>query len=150
MSKEPVMQFVNQESALKCLEYWKNKLFLNDWVIKLSINKAPEDLDLEDVSGEVIMSFGVMSAHIKILDPKYYGDRIVKYCAEEILVHELLHLKYNFISSSSGSFESTYYDVIEHQKLDQMAKSLIMVKYNLDFDWFNNVHYDNVKETYND
>ena len=64
-------------------------------------------------------------------------SRIVKVCQEKILVHELLHCKYNFVSSPR-SYESVHLDVCEHQYLEQMAKTLMMVKYGIGFEWFKN------------
>lgn len=72
---------------------------------------------------------------IRILDPIYYGERIIKYCAEQILVHELLHCKYNWICNEN-SYEGKYVDVMEHGLLEQMAKSLIMVKYGVGLEYF--------------
>lgn len=34
------------------------------------------------------------------------------------------------------SVESVYYDTLEHSLLEQMAKSLIMAKYNIPLNWF--------------
>lgn len=62
---------------------------------------------------------------------------IAKVYDEHTLVHELLHCKYNFLECS-GSYESTYVDTLDPQQLEELAKTLIMVKYNLPFNWFNN------------
>lgn len=70
-----------------------------------------------------------------VLDKKYYGDRIMKYCAEIILVHELLHCKMNWISNND-TYEGKYFDTVEHALLEQMAKSLIMAKYNVGLEYF--------------
>ena len=55
---------------------------------------------------------------------------------ENVLVHELLHCKYNWLANESF-YEGKYVDVMEHGLLEQMAKSLIMAKYDLILDYFN-------------
>ncbi|KAK9679527.1 hypothetical protein QE152_g39995 [Popillia japonica] len=57
---------------------------------------------------------------------------------ECILVHELLHCHMNFLDVAEPSLEQVHYDVAEHALLETLAKSLIMAKYNIGFDWFMN------------
>lgn len=133
----PIMEFTSIEQAYKCLQYWQEKLFLQDWTIKLLL-VSPEEMNLKEVCGENIYVVESKCCVIKILKPEYYGDRITKYCAEQILIHELLHCKYNWCERNYDSIEVVYYDTLEHALLEQMAKSLLMAKYNLEFDWFRN------------
>lgn len=133
----PIMEFTSIEQAYKCLHEWQERLFLQDWIIKIKL-VSPEEMNLEDVSGENIFIIENRSCVIKILKPEYYGDRIVKYCAECILIHELLHCKYNWVMRDYNSIEVAYYDTLEHSLIEQMAKSLLMSKYNLKLDWFRN------------
>lgn len=128
--------FNSKEELQECLNWWKEKLFLTDWIIKASVCE-PCDFKNEECCGENEFDMTNKCCVIRILDPKYYGDRIVKYCAEKVLVHELLHCKYNWIYNS-GSYEGKYVDVMEHGLLEQMAKSLIMAKYDLSLDYFDN------------
>jgi len=60
---------------------------------------------------------------------------IAKVCNEKTLVHELLHCKYNNLSSHR-TYEREHLDIYEHQNLEQMAKTLMMVKYGIGFEWF--------------
>lgn len=131
---KPIESFESQEQLNECLKWWQEKLFLTDWIIIAYICE-PDDFSVEGRCGENCMSFENKGCKIKILDKKFFGKRIERYCAEKILVHELLHCKYNYLVSD-GSYASVYLDVMEHQQLEQMAKSLIMVKYGLDFDYF--------------
>lgn len=133
----PIMEFISLEQAYLCLREWQERLFLQDWTIKLMLVE-PDDMSIENVSGENVFCIEQKSCVIKILEAKYYGDRILKYCAEEILIHELLHCKYNWVERHYDSIEVAYYDTLEHSLLEQMAKSLLMAKYNLKFDWFKN------------
>lgn len=133
----PIMEFTSIEQAYECLNEWKGKLFLQDWIIKLKLCD-PEEMNLKEVCGENIYVIENKSCLIKILKPEFYGDRIVKYCAEQILIHELLHCKYNWVERDYNSIEVVYYDTLEHSLLEQMSKSLLMAKYNLNLDWFKN------------
>lgn len=133
----PIVEFTSLEQAYNCLKEWQERLFLQDWIIKLKLAE-PEDMDLKDVCGENVYQIENKCCVIKILKPEFYGDRIVKYCAEEILIHELLHCKYNWVERDYNSIEVAYFDILEHSLIEQMAKSLLMTKYNLTLDWFKN------------
>lgn len=116
-------------------KWWQEKLFLTDWVV-VSRLCAPDDFKEQGNCGENEFDLVNKSCVIRILDKKYYGDRIMRYCAEKILVHELLHCKYNFVANDN-SYEGVYFDTMEHALLEQMAKSLIMAKYDLPFEYWN-------------
>lgn len=133
-SSKPIEVFKNQEQLNQSLKEWQNRLFLNDWIIKAYICE-PHDFKEINVCGENEFDMTNKCCVIRILDPKYYGERIMKYCAEKILVHELLHCKYNWIDNND-TYEGTYLDVSEHGLLEQMAKSLIMAKYGIGLDYF--------------
>lgn len=126
--------FDSQEKLNKCLKWWQNKLFLNDWIIK-AVVCSPDEFKEKECCGENEFDMVNKCCVIRIMDKKYYGDRILKYCAEKILVHELLHCKYNWISNEN-TYDGVYVDTVEHGLLEQMAKSLIMAKYDLDFEYF--------------
>lgn len=126
--------FNSKEELTACLKWWQEKLFLTDWIIKAKICE-PCDFNDDGNLGENSFDMVNKCCVIRILDKKYYGDRIMKYCAEKVLVHELLHCKYNWLSNDS-SYEGKYVDVVEHGLLEQMAKSLIMAKYDLGLDYF--------------
>lgn len=132
--------FNSEEELNECLKWWQEKLFLTDWVIKVRISE-PCDFITEGSVGENEFDMVNKCCVIRILDQKYYGDRIMKYCAEKVLVHELLHCKYNWLAYEE-SYEGKYVDVMEHGLLEQMAKSLIMAKYDLSFDYFENMEVD--------
>lgn len=128
--------FKSKEELSDCLKWWQDKLFLTDWIIKVKICEPCDFID-EGNMGENSFDMVNKCCVIRILDKKYYGERIIKYCAEKVLVHELLHCKYNWIVNEN-SYEGKYVDVMEHGLLEQMAKSLIMAKYDFSLDYFNN------------
>ena len=110
------------------------KTFLQHWIVGAKL-VSPDEMSSESVGENDFQIVGNCCV-IKILKPEYYGERVVKYCAEKTLVHELLHLKYNWLVPQKESVESVYYDTLEHSLLEQMAKSLIMAKYNIPLSWF--------------
>ena len=133
----PINEFPSQETANSVLKWWMDKLCMNDWIISVSVVQK-EDMSEPERSGEISMFFESKEAAIRILNPKCYPqEAITKYCAELFLVHELLHTRYNWLVCEN-TYEGKYVDEMEHQNLDQMAKTLIMVKYNLPLEWFCN------------
>lgn len=137
--KTPIMEFESEEQLQSCIEEWKKVLFLQDWVIQGKLVDELFDSDGNELAGGNNFQITNQCSLIQIVrandDVK---SRIVKYCAEATLVHELLHCKYNWTSKCSDSIEYAYYDNMEHSLIEQMAKSLIMTKYNLPFEWFYN------------
>ena len=130
----PIEEFTSQLMLNVCLDEWKKILFLEDWIIKATI-VAPDEFLEEDVCGENEFDQVNKCCVIRIMDKKYYGNRVMKYCAEKILVHELLHCKYNWLMPPN-TLEGKYFDTMEHSLIEQMAKSLIMAKYDLKLDYF--------------
>lgn len=134
--KKPIEIFENEKQLKKCLNWWKKKLFLDNWIIKAYICK-PDEFEQIGNMGENSFDMVNKCCVIRILDHRYYGKRIMKYCAEKVLVHELLHCKYNWVCEDK-SYEGKYFDVVDHGLLEEMAKSLIMSKYDLDLKYFKN------------
>lgn len=135
MSQLPIEVYTSDKELQESLDYWKKKLFLEDWIIKARVCHKT-DFDDQNSMGENIFCQVNKCSYIKILDPDDYNtEYIMKYCAEKILVHELLHCRYNWISTPD-SVEGIFWHTYEHAFLEQMAKSLIMVKYGVSLDYF--------------
>lgn len=68
------------------------------------------------------------------------NECLIKHCEEYVIIHELLHCKpwLSHYAENKGSPTACYLDQVEHTLLDEMAKSLLMSKYNLTLDWFKN------------
>lgn len=130
----PIEEFTSQIMLNQFLKEWQKRLFLDDWIIKARL-VAPDEFTLENVCGENEFDITNKCCIIRIMEKKYYGNRVLKYCAEKILVHELLHCKYNWLVAPD-TMEGKYFDELEHSLLEQMAKSLIMAKYNIGLDYF--------------
>lgn len=130
----PIEEFTSQLMLDQSLKEWQKRLFLDDWIIKARI-VTPDEFTLENVCGENDFDITNKCCVIRIMNKKDYGNRVMKYCAELILVHELLHCKYNWLNAPD-TMEGKYFDALEHSLLEQMAKSLIMAKYGLPLDYF--------------
>lgn len=133
-TREPKMFFDNEQEMYDCLNYWKKKLLLSDWHIAIAFAKRGELSDI-NWAGESECQWVNRCGTISILEKDSMpNDMIIKQPHEVTLIHELLHFK--FFSAENHSLEGVYYTEMQHQLLEDMAKSLFMAKYNLDFDWW--------------
>lgn len=108
----------------KLLREWQKRLGLDDWRIKLVDNCKPEDMTLQDVSGCTEWTESGKTARIEILNPQYYGNRIVPFDYEKTLVHELLHLKTCLVSDGVDDLQARYM----HQMIDDLARAFVDAK----------------------
>ena len=115
---------MRQEKADKLLRKWQRILGLQDWRIKLVVDAIPDDMTLRDVDGEAIWTECKKTALIRILRQDCYGDRIVPYDFERILVHELLHLKLCLLGESGNELQDRYV----HQLIDDLARAFAEVE----------------------
>lgn len=131
---QPIIEFKDEAQAYECLKEWQTRLFLDDWIIRVKFDSEIHAF------AEVEKVTDIQSAIIRIhpLDD-VTRDRNTKYCAEKSLVHELLHLKLDLVDFDGNlPIEVIVFNYTQHQKVEQLAKSLIMAKYNLPFEWFKN------------
>ena len=103
------------------LEKWKRRLCLHDWKIKLYVNCKPEEMAMNEVAGCTEWSESVKTARIEIIDQQYYGDRIVPFNFEKILIHELLHLKMSIWCQNEDNVEER----VMHQIIDDLAHTFV-------------------------
>ena len=103
------------------LEKWKRRLGLHDWTINLCVNCKPEEMAMSEVAGCTEWSESVKTARIEIIDQQYYGDRIVPFNFEKILIHELLHLKMSIWCQNEDNVE----DRVMHQIIDDLAHTFV-------------------------
>ena len=111
---------VATNGEITLLEKWKGKLCLQEWRIRLKTHLRPEEMTMENAAGCTEWSEASKTARIEIIDPAYYGDRIVPFDFEETLVHELLHLKMSFWCQN----EDDVSDRAMHQVIDDLARAL--------------------------
>ncbi len=119
--KEPITTFGAQDELNACLAYWQEKLFLQHWLVIAVMVDAGE---IDGNSGRTVAQWGGSTALIR-LNREYHehGKPHTKCPVELTLVHELLHLRLGKESENEALVE-------------QMAKSFLMVKYQIPLTWF--------------
>ncbi len=110
------------EKATALLTEWQRRLGLMDWTIELHTDLF--ELSIDDAVGCTSYIETSKTAYIEILSEKAYGDRVAPYDFEKTLVHELLHLKFCFLSESDNDLQNR----ITHQLIDDMARALVNAK----------------------
>lgn len=119
-------------TANELLEEWQERLGLMDWCISLKINVTQDDFESNvETAGETAWNNISKTAVVKIIDENLYGNgsnRIIVYDFERILVHELLHIKFNILQQEPFNYETTVFDEFQHQLIEDMAQALIMAK----------------------
>lgn len=117
---------MNDERCL--LNEWQKRLGLQDWRIKLCDNCKPEEMTIQGVAGCTEWTEANKTARIEIIDPQYYGERIVPFDYEKTLVHELLHLKTCLVSDMVYDLQARYM----HQMIDDLARAFVDAKRSMD------------------
>lgn len=112
------------EKGESLLAEWKERLGLTEWRIKLIDNCEPEEMTIENCAGCTDWSEVSKTARIEIIDPQYYGKRIVPFDYEKTLIHELLHLKTCLVSDKVDSLQARYM----HQMIDDLARAFVDAK----------------------
>ena len=132
-SSSPIMSFENDEQLQKCLAEWMDRLFLSEWNIKASLVHGEE---ISGLAGESNIQWANSCGLIKIrYANEMPDDQMEKQPHEGTLVHELLHFKMMEIENNT-SIETVFWNEKQHQLLEQIAKSLLMAKYRVGYDWF--------------
>lgn len=109
------------------LQEWQERLGLTDWAISLHDCLPTGEMTEENVAGFTEFQEVNKCARIEIMDPDEYGDRVIPFDYERILVHELLHLKLCLISETFG--EDVLQERVAHQLIDDLARALVDAKY---------------------
>ena len=134
--QEPIQEFESLEQANEYLKEWQERLYLNDWIIELKLVDPDE---IPDERGHNWFFFEKQISRVWLAKLTDILRTTADKCYQEItLVHELLHLKFNCIENED-TYEGKFLELHEHQLIEQMARSLIMAKYNLKPDWFKNI-----------
>lgn len=108
------------------LQEWQERLGLQEWRISLKDCMPTGEMMEENASGCTEFQEVNKSARIEIMDPDEYGERVIPFDYERILVHELLHLKLCLISETFG--ENVLQERVAHQLIDDIARALVDAK----------------------
>ena len=108
------------------LQEWAERLGLTDWAISLHDCMPTGEMMDQGAAGCTEWQEVNKCARIEIMDPDEYGDRVIPFDYERILVHELLHLKLCLISETFG--ENVLQERVAHQLIDDIARALIDAK----------------------
>lgn len=138
-NNEPICKFESDAQFQKMLRYWQSRLFLDHWIIKATL--VPHEIKTDDgrlLEGRNFLTPQSGCAVIEVCQYDKDEDVVEKHCEELTLVHELLHCKYAYFEDTDPTLESAWYETMEHKKLHEMARTLLMVKYEIGLDWFKN------------
>jgi len=134
-AKEPIRAFDNDFMLEGYLKYWVDKLFLHDWIIHVhrkDFNDPPlNGRDMGFCDADYTNQCAVI--HLARAD-SLPEDCSMTISEEHNLVHELLHIRYPVFTDHS--YESDVVAGVTHAKLEKMAKTLLMVRYDIPFSWF--------------
>lgn len=122
---KPVEKYTNEEEFQQLAKWWVNKLNLNNWQILFQYKK---DLTYD----EERQAYGLT-----------YPDHLLQYavvmisdkgCMELTIIHELLHLNLSYSTLDlRTNVDIDELPILEanlmHRNLEEMAKTLLMVKY---------------------
>ena len=108
------------------LNEWTKRLGLQDWAIVLQTECHPSDMAIPDTVGCTSWQESTKSAMIQIVDPKRIEELSRPFDFEEVLVHELLHLKTSLMSSKLET--ETLSDRVLHQLIDDLARAMVDIK----------------------
>ena len=136
--KEPIMRFENEEQLKEYGKAWQDVLYLNDWIIEYRlVDKLESERDNFEVHGKNTKTLTHKEALIQISRYRTDDGFSIKVCDEQSLIHELLHCNFE-VTMGEPAIEDLFYEEMQHQKLEFMARSLLRAKYNLSKEWFKN------------
>lgn len=108
------------------LNEWTKRLGLDDWAIVLQTECLPGEMSIPDSVGCTSWQESTKTAVIQIVNPEKVKGLTRPFDLEEVLIHELLHLKTSLLSSQEH--EETLNDRVLHQLIDDLARAMIDIK----------------------
>lgn len=116
------MIFENQKQAEECLAHWQRILRLQDWGVKIVVQRHLEDG--KEASTTVYASLKLAS--ILLLDPlDYPEDCKWPQDHEQALVHELLHLPCDILHRAYNAEMTDGVWLAQEQLIDLTAHALV-------------------------
>lgn len=114
---------MSQKEAEALMHRWMATLGLFDWDIRLKWRVRSEDMPGEDALGYTNFNIVSKQAIVYMLDPVDFRNDFFTYDYEEVLIHELLHIKFANLHNS----DSQLMDLLLHQHIQDLAKSFRLV-----------------------
>lgn len=108
---------MSEDRADVLLEKWKKILGLTDW--KINLHTGCSLCETQNCTGLTEWDEVNKAAVVKMIDAEEYGERMLPYCFEETLIHELLHVKFTLLQGN-GDFQDRYV----HQIIEEFARIL--------------------------
>jgi len=140
MKNKPIEYFQNDKEFQKCAKEWQHKLFLDDWFIKFELIEQEIYADDKEskLYGYCQRIWENHEAVIRISHVKGTNGIVTKGIEELTLIHELLHCKLFplEVDEEHASYEASSLELQNHIHIEQLSKSLLMAKYNLDYNYF--------------
>lgn len=135
--KEPKCNYYVDSTLQDSLEWWKKVLHLQNWCIKAVLTDEKLEVVGRAVHGRNTTEYLKCESFIEISTVEYAGE-YTKHCEELTLVHELLHCAMPLFCNDddSATMRDAWVELLEHQRIDMLAKSLIMAKYGVGIEWF--------------
>lgn len=115
---------MKREEQDALLVEWQTRLGLHDWRIKFYPNCKPDEMSLEEAAGVSTYQEVNKTATIEIMDPKYSDDSVEAMDWEQVLVHELLHLKLCLIADKTDAMTER----VGHILIDDLARAFVDAK----------------------
>lgn len=135
---KPIIIFENKQQALSCLKEWKTRLSLSDWIIDVHLHYNDPVIAPAWGKSTIWRAIHIAEIHIPMPRPGQINPFPQKYCQELILVHELMHIKLPGYEADPNTTEGFYYENEQHAILESVAKALIMARYDIGLEWFEN------------
>lgn len=108
------------------LNEWTKRLGLQDWSISLETNCSPSEMKIPDSLGCTSWEESTKTAFIQIVNPGKITGLTREFDFEQVLIHELLHLKTCLLDSREE--DETLNDRVLHQIVDDIARAFIDTK----------------------
>lgn len=134
----PIIIFKNKNLAHECLREWQKRLSLDGWIIDIQLHYDHPCIAPAWGKSSIYRAIHTAIIHIPMPYPGQINEFPQRYIQELIVVHELLHVCLPTVEVEVETTEGEYYEAESHARLELLAKALIMAKYDLTFDYFEN------------
>lgn len=117
------VEAMTEERAEQLFDKWVDILQLHEWDIRFHWKCDPKRMELVDNAGCTSYNWVCRQAVIQIADPDLYEMDMKGFAFdfEQILVHELLHLKFSMLDDTKDEMQNRHVHIL----VDGIARSLV-------------------------